>query len=497
MERAKDSPPTYSESTIQLYHHLKKTFSCAICLDIIQRPTSVSCCQNTFCSQCINRALQVKEQCPFCQGKVKNNKDYLTTLEGFDDVCSAMKKFFDSVDSRHLSEKVETVLRRQSKLTSKGSLYFDNDIEIETVSSTTGNEESASTNTDELIAALPPPANHLSLEPLPPPPPPVPPVPKTPKFCIGSLVNVLPRTWSGINKLGGVGKVEAVTQAPEGEPEVNDFIYTVKYELDRHKDTEIPEKYLTDYQELDRSSRKRNKRTSEEATDVSSPANPSVSTLTTTTATVSSSSSARPPKKKLRESTDFPTSRNSLEPKHYPTTTCSSSSSSSAMTRQRDPSKPIHILLTCIEDKNVVEKKLEELIKFFSSKGVSIQLEHQFNKDVTHILVSMDENGVVSQRTLKYMQGIAYGCWILSTNWIQGCLDAKELLLEEKYEVVANAKGPLPYASRRSREVTMNPLVSSSFFVFRHFIFLLHLSINSRVTNYFMTWSFSCMVISP
>lgn len=218
--------------------------------------------------------------------------------------------------------------------------------------------------------------------------------------------------------------------------------------MDNHRDENVPEEFIEHFQELDRSSRRNsNKRNFLETSPINLMNSPA--------AAMSSTKS-----KKFRESSDFPP--------RFPMTSSSSYVASSsaaggafttpsrARTPTRDISKPIRILLTCIEDKGEIEKKLEKMISYFKGIGYSISLEHHFTNEITHIVVSMDENGVVKQRTMKYMLGVAYGLWIVSTNWVQDCLKKQEIVWEDPYEIKTNSKASIPQASRRCREIILN-----------------------------------------
>lgn len=105
-------------------------------------------------------------------------------------------------------------------------------------------------------------------------------------FHKGDLVSVLPRTWSGINKLGGAGKVEHVRAVDTNENVVDisnyfvtnqdqslsvsssmsckeleflaslRFYYRVKFVLDGRVDDDIPAAFVEKYEELSRERRR-------------------------------------------------------------------------------------------------------------------------------------------------------------------------------------------------------------------------------------------------
>jgi tripartite motif-containing protein 62 len=51
--------------------NLKKSITCAICLEFYHQPISLSC-QHSFCEKCFREAQQVKNICPICSKPVKN-----------------------------------------------------------------------------------------------------------------------------------------------------------------------------------------------------------------------------------------------------------------------------------------------------------------------------------------------------------------------------------------------------------------------------------------
>lgn len=61
-----------------------------------------------------------------------------------------------------------------------------------------------------------------------------------------------------------------------------------------------------------------------------------------------------------------------------------------------------------------------------------------FNSTVTHVIVKVSGQRNTTEKTLKYLQGIAYGKWIVSLNWVYDSLQEKKLLNEENYEIVDN-----------------------------------------------------------
>ncbi|XP_043464676.1 breast cancer type 1 susceptibility protein homolog isoform X2 [Leptopilina heterotoma] len=78
----------------------------------------------------------------------------------------------------------------------------------------------------------------------------------------------------------------------------------------------------------------------------------------------------------------------------------------------------------------------------------------RFNSTATHVIVKVVGQRNTAEKTLKYLQGIAYGKWIVSIDWVSDSLQRKELLNEDKYEVVDNLT--LEEGPKKSRLRTRN-----------------------------------------
>lgn len=219
----------------------------------------------------------------------------------------------------------------------------------------------------------------------------------------------------------------------------HEFFYRVKYILDNHKDDNIPEEFLTDFEELDRTSR-RGKRSLDQGVFTS----PSENSATKSRRLLDTTSPLPP----TTDDDDYWERSEKTTNRRISFGVTGDSSSSSA---GRSEERKVRVLLTCIEDKTETEKKLEKMIQVFQNRGLDIEIAHQFSKDVTHIVVSTDEDGLVKQRTMKYMQGIAYGLWIVSSDWITDSTKAQQIQNEQKYEVKYSAKASVDLAPKRSR----------------------------------------------
>eukprot|EP00043_Microstomoeca_roanoka_P000290 m.27338 g.27338 ORF g.27338 m.27338 type:complete len:703 (+) comp10232_c0_seq1:10-2118(+) len=67
--------------------------------------------------------------------------------------------------------------------------------------------------------------------------------------------------------------------------------------------------------------------------------------------------------------------------------------------------------------------------------GGSIQ--SHMSPDVTHIVTTCNDKGQV-KRTIKYLQGVLSGCWILDASWLYACKNASNWVAEEAYQIQAD-----------------------------------------------------------
>lgn len=70
---------------------------------------------------------------------------------------------------------------------------------------------------------------------------------------------------------------------------------------------------------------------------------------------------------------------------------------------------------------------------------------------VTHLIVPVDENGVFQQRTMKYMQAIMAGVWIVNVAWVRDSLSNGCILAEAEFEVKSCYKDAVDFAPKRAR----------------------------------------------
>jgi hypothetical protein len=97
----------------ELYDALR-VINCSICLSKYENPSTLPC-SHTFCRECIDKAIETKEQCPICTSKFKyhqiRSENYLhdiinTFYELVDNLKSKMIKA-SSVVNVNVTEKKE------------------------------------------------------------------------------------------------------------------------------------------------------------------------------------------------------------------------------------------------------------------------------------------------------------------------------------------------------------------------------------------------------
>jgi SNF2 family DNA or RNA helicase len=77
-----------------------KSSACPICIDNLQNPVTVSCCNNVFCFECMTRSLERKYVCPMCRTEISH--DCLTVIGNPDEHQSKNSDELPSKDEAFL-----------------------------------------------------------------------------------------------------------------------------------------------------------------------------------------------------------------------------------------------------------------------------------------------------------------------------------------------------------------------------------------------------------
>ena len=62
-------------------------------------------------------------------------------------------------------------------------------------------------------------------------------------------------------------------------------------------------------------------------------------------------------------------------------------------------------------------------------------LSARLRSSTTHVIVAADATGVSRARTMKMAQALAVGCWVVSPEWLEACLEARAWVAEAPYEL--------------------------------------------------------------
>ena len=141
------------------------------------------------------------------------------------------------------------------------------------------------------------------------------------------------------------------------------------------------------------------------------------------------------------------------------------SQSSSSSSKQPDNSEsrrmsayfnmPITIVTTGVSASD--EELINQFVDIFNITRVHNGFQNivtagsQENPTVTHLIVPVDENGVFQQRTMKYMQALMAGAWVVNMAWIADSLSRGCILAETEYEVNNCYKATVEFSPKRAR----------------------------------------------
>ncbi|XP_050306848.1 uncharacterized protein LOC126743683 [Anthonomus grandis grandis] len=120
----------------------------------------------------------------------------------------------------------------------------------------------------------------------------------------------------------------------------------------------------------------------------------------------------------------------------------------------------------CITWSRIINKDLSVFTKLECKKLVSTS--RVFTKEVTHLVVLVNDKGQVVSHTAKILQAIAAGIWIVRYEWAVDSLQMNKIVPEEPYEVLMQTGIPGPKLARLNR--TKNPLFKNFKFYCSQFL---------------------------
>ncbi|XP_070565914.1 BRCA1-associated RING domain protein 1-like [Ptychodera flava] len=90
--------------------------------------------------------------------------------------------------------------------------------------------------------------------------------------------------------------------------------------------------------------------------------------------------------------------------------------------------------------------KLEQCAKLLKGRVVE-----DFDNSVTHVVTSCNQDGQCA-RTMKFLQGILHGKWIVSYDWVKRCLEKDKQEDEQYFEVTGTSIHPFTLGPRKARQ---------------------------------------------
>jgi len=260
-----------------------------------------------------------------------------------------------------------------------------------------------------------------------------------PRFKLDEVVDVLPRVGPGMNKPGGVARITSIH--PDG-------FYDVKYIVGAGKETRVAAQYVLapDQNIVDGSQEQEVKKRAKR-----SRVKPAGKKMASAASTKGSRAGSRSYKRSHPKQW---TGKSSAQ--------CKKANTSNEI--ESPPKKPVFVA-TGVSD--LVMKRLENLAMITSGKVVN-----ELTEEVTHVVTStLKGSRVAAKRTLKYLHAVLQGKWIVSSEWVSGCLVAGRLLNEEQFEVTGDPKSHIPDAPRRARLSKQRALMHG---LFKDHFFYLH-----------------------
>ncbi|KAG1478762.1 hypothetical protein G6F57_006785 [Rhizopus arrhizus] len=131
-------------------------------------------------------------------------------------------------------------------------------------------------------------------------------------------------------------------------------------------------------------------------------------------------------------------------------------------------SKEVHVMYTGLTPED--DTALDKLVNHTLDTKLKIFVHYKMRdfNDVTHIITSVDEDQLC-KRTLKYLQGILEGKWIMTPQWLIKSIESQQWLPEDLYEVkgdhvTGTTQGPSRGRDRQKHN--KNPLFDGMKFYF-------------------------------
>ncbi|TYZ62437.1 hypothetical protein PybrP1_008679 [[Pythium] brassicae (nom. inval.)] len=195
---------------------------CAICLCAYTSPTSLPC-NHCFCEECIHRALELKPECPICKAPATKRRLRFDTMIA--QLLRATGLLSAPVGAGGASGSAR--LEAEEKLPAPAATFRGAVVGAPARARANGKAKAARPAVPPAVEREqppPPPANEAREQ-----------LQLNGPFAVGQLVDIVSRTWVGVNKPGGAARVTKVN---------GDHTYNVKYVLDSRRERKVPDCYL-------------------------------------------------------------------------------------------------------------------------------------------------------------------------------------------------------------------------------------------------------------
>lgn len=381
--------------------NLRKSITCSVCLEYFSFPVSITC-GHTFCKICIHNAMKVKCVCPICSCSF--SKRSLVSESHLDHVINRVARFLD--------EKTESA-------PDKCGPY-----QAPVPDATNGKPKGLITPAGKTSKPAEPDilkpvsgnAKGKTKAPVGPPKPPQ-------LYAVGELVNVFARSWAGVNKPGGTGRIVSCSEMTS-KTEAVYYEYKIRYVLDGSFEADVNEDFIEPYSELARAGRR---------SKIESAA-PEAVASTNTTAKVPTMESGKKrdrasrsdaPDVEVLASSGKTAKAASISPGMYwseqyaelmTSTEAKPKGSSAANTDASTANTSSKFSVANVNQRKIVllstalDPSLQTRLQDLADQCEHVSVVNSFSEEVTHLVVSVDKRRVMQQRTMKYMQALICKC---------------------------------------------------------------------------------------